>query len=274
MNTILLNEYRCVCGKLLLKGIFFDGELEIKCKKCSKINAIGRIKLAHDDFHYILIVNAKGIIVGGSESAPRILGYSSDEFFGKHIGSINPTFSGDLYKRCIGHSSLLNEKNHFQLDTFHYPKKGKKIPVTVFLKLYKPTIKEEYTLIVVSLRKNGKRNVKKAQRERTFEGNACDFYFDIDKGGIIEYTNKSMNEKLGIIPESVIGKSFYETLFTSSSKAEKNMFPYFSKREEPFRERIKLHVTTGEVTWVEFIFTPNHDEEGRLIGYRVLGCLV
>ena len=39
-----LKEYRCSCGRLLGK---FNGQAEIKCPKCGKMNVIGVEKLAN-----------------------------------------------------------------------------------------------------------------------------------------------------------------------------------------------------------------------------------
>lgn len=39
-----LQEHRCQCGRLLGK---FNGQAEIKCPKCGKMNAIGVEKLAN-----------------------------------------------------------------------------------------------------------------------------------------------------------------------------------------------------------------------------------
>ena len=33
-------DYHCFCGKLLCKGAIFDGEIQIKCKRCGKIQII------------------------------------------------------------------------------------------------------------------------------------------------------------------------------------------------------------------------------------------
>lgn len=33
-------EYHCDCGKLLCKGLIFDGEIQIKCKRCGRIKKI------------------------------------------------------------------------------------------------------------------------------------------------------------------------------------------------------------------------------------------
>ncbi len=35
-----LHNYYCACGKLLCKGEIFDGEIQIKCKRCGKIQKI------------------------------------------------------------------------------------------------------------------------------------------------------------------------------------------------------------------------------------------
>src|ERR1043166_2274236 len=35
-----LQEYKCCCGKLLCKGAIFDGDIQIKCRRCGKIQKI------------------------------------------------------------------------------------------------------------------------------------------------------------------------------------------------------------------------------------------
>jgi phage FluMu protein Com len=32
-----LMEYRCTCGKLLFKSPYFEGAVEIKCRRCGRI---------------------------------------------------------------------------------------------------------------------------------------------------------------------------------------------------------------------------------------------
>lgn len=38
-KTINIINYRCNCGRLLLRGLF-EGQIEIKCPKCKKLNKI------------------------------------------------------------------------------------------------------------------------------------------------------------------------------------------------------------------------------------------
>ena len=41
MSSPLLKEYRCGCGKLLFKGRLFQCVLEIKCRRCGGVVALG-----------------------------------------------------------------------------------------------------------------------------------------------------------------------------------------------------------------------------------------
>lgn len=42
-------DYHCTCGKLLCKGAIFDGEIQIKCKRCGKIQTIEDFDTIPDD---------------------------------------------------------------------------------------------------------------------------------------------------------------------------------------------------------------------------------
>jgi len=45
------HDYHCSCGKLLCKGAIFDGEIQIKCKRCGKIQTIEDLTVLKEDFH-------------------------------------------------------------------------------------------------------------------------------------------------------------------------------------------------------------------------------
>jgi len=38
MDNSCLKEYRCDCGKLLFKGLLGSAVIEIKCRRCGKVN--------------------------------------------------------------------------------------------------------------------------------------------------------------------------------------------------------------------------------------------
>ena len=146
MNSLTLNEYRCRCGKLLLKGLFFNGTLEIKCKRCGEINRIGSTKHLEDDTHYLVIINQQnGLIVNINDIGCRVLGYSKEELVGKHFTLINSDLPERIADKIFGDDSILDSENHFRIDTVHRNKAGEEIPVIANLKLFKPNEKESFS---------------------------------------------------------------------------------------------------------------------------------
>ena len=43
------HDYHCPCGKLLCKGEIFDGEIQMKCKRCGKIQMIEDLAITTND---------------------------------------------------------------------------------------------------------------------------------------------------------------------------------------------------------------------------------
>ena len=277
MNNLFLNEHRCKCGKLLLKGIFFDSTLEIKCKKCGEITRIGNIKLADDATHYLLIINDKGTLVNASDSACRILGYTHEELIGKNFTLINPTIPKEIGKKFFGPESVLNENNYLKLDTFHQTKDGKNIPVTVLLKMYKPNIKDRYVLLSASLSKVESASEKVISPKETldFLNHGCDFWFELDTNGVGEYVSSSVKKIFGFPPEAIIGKNYFDYLPAETRAETKKTFIYYSSLEQPFRivHNSVLDIK-GKVMHSELFFTPKFDDMGKFTGYRVLGWVI
>ncbi|MFA6476085.1 MAG: PAS domain S-box protein [Candidatus Paceibacterota bacterium] len=275
MDTLFLNEHRCKCGKLLLRGVFFDGALEIKCHRCGEINEIGRLKLENDKYQYLLIINDQGIVTNASDSAYRILGYDNHELIGEHFTSINPTMPEEIGQKFFGQDSRLSEDNYYQLDTFHQNHNGEKIPVTIFVKLYLPTNKKRHVLLSVKLRDLDLSSIYSEQEESRFLDKACDFYFDIDKNGKGEYISPSVEKLFGFTQEAILGKNYFSFLPASNVIEARKTFDYFSSRQEPYRVlRDTGFDSRGQRIHNELYFTPKFDDKGDFSGYRVLGWVI
>lgn len=275
MDNLFLNEHRCKCGKLLLKGIFFDSTLEIKCKKCGEINKIGNIKLVNDDSNYLLIINSEGNIVNISDSTCKILGYSSEELIGKNFTLINSTVPKEIGKKFFGTESVLSESNHLKLDTFHQTKSGKKIPVTIFLKSYRPTNKEKYFLVSVKLKNIENYNKIINEDVPLFLESGCDFWFELDKNGVGEYVSQSVEKLFGFIPNAVIGKNYFDYLPTETRAKEKKMFDHYCATEQPYRIQQDWGIDSkGGKVFYELFFTPKFSDSSQFVGYCVLGWII
>jgi len=261
-----------------LKGIFFDGILEIKCKRCGVINTIGTVKLVDDATHYLMIINGNGVVVAASDNACRILGYTSDELIGKHFTEINPSMPKEISKKFIGSLSLLKEDNFFELDTTHQARDGKKIPVTVLIKLYKPTPQcGGYVSLSVTVRNAGVAGADKTSGKNSlkFLDYSCDYYFCMDKDWIAESMSPSVEKLFGFPPEAVIGKNYLDFLPEKIKEKTRRTFKYFSANSKPFRiVNVGGNDAHGKPCMSEQFFTPNFNDAGVFIGYRVLGWVI
>ena len=248
-----------------MKGVLFNGTLEIKCKKCGTINNIGTFEQKEDENHYTLIMNEKGVIINVDKAASNILGYSREELIGKHFTSINHTLPKEIAEKFFGHNSILSEENHFKLDTYHRAKNGKNIFITSCLRLHKINEKERWVLVFAKLKKN------EDNKNKTFLDNTCDFYFDIDKNGLGEYVSPRVEKVLEISQTEIIGKNYFDFILEEKREKEKKIFEYFSSRVEPFRVERNFIAPCGRNIYTELYFTSRFDDYGEFIGYHVLG---
>lgn len=277
MNTLFLNEQRCKCGKLLLKCIVFDGILEIKCKRCRVVSTIGTTKLVDDATHYLLIIDGNGVIIVASDFAYRILGYTPDEFIGKHFTKIDPTMPIEISKKFFGPKSVLCENNHLKFGITHQTKDGKKIPVTVLVQLYKPTVNERYVLISALLEKseNASEKIISSKNALDFLENSCDFCFELDVNGIVEYISPAVEKLFGFHEADFIGKNYLDQFPVEIRAKRRKRFKYFSSKELPYRLIDENENDgMGKRMHNELYFTPRFSEHGVFIGYRVLGWVI
>lgn len=272
MNVLLLDEHRCKCGKLLFKGMLFDGSIEIKCKRCDRLNKIDSIKLPTDNRHYLLLMDSNGKIINASDSGCKILGYSRDELIGKLFTTVDPLMPPETGKRFIGPDSSLNEDNYFQLDTVHQSKDGKIVPITAYLKLYKPTKTDRNVLLLAELKDAPRKNKLQKDEVQKFDEYACDFYFDLDENGMGEYVSPSVKKLFGFAPEAVIGKNYFDYLPMDTREKSKSLYKKFSAEKQPFRITHETGVdNNGNHISNELYFTPKFNDLGKFTGYRVLG---
>lgn len=268
IDAMFLNEYRCECGKLLLKGIFFDARLEIKCKKCGKINKIGLINFSQDNQCYVLIVNDKGLITNVSKSACDILGYECGDLIGKHYISLDSKAPKDIGKRIFGENPILNKDNYFQIETSHKSSKGIDIPVIIFLKLYKVN-KSKYVVLSAKLKNYeefDQNNIIKLSK------GACDFYFDIDKNTIVTCVSPSFEKIFGLSQEEIIGKSYFDFLPEKLRKESKMYFDHFCRLEQPYRrENGRGHFINNKKIYYQAYYAPKFSDVGNFMRYSVVG---
>ena len=98
----ILDDYRCVCGKLLFRGLILTGGIEAKCRFCKKVQTIeGLTGQLSTDTRYVLFLNKKGEVVRTSSTTPNHVGFSLKELRGMHVADfvvmLAPTFYATLW---------------------------------------------------------------------------------------------------------------------------------------------------------------------------------
>lgn len=85
MSPSLLTEFRCSCGKLLLKAFLGCGIAEVKCKRCGLINAWE----STDTESWALVeCDAKERLYNVGGNTLGILGYAPEELLGRNLSEV------------------------------------------------------------------------------------------------------------------------------------------------------------------------------------------
>lgn len=61
MDNSFFKEYRCDCGKLLFKGSLAVAVIEIKCKRCGKVNVFEENLSQRNKSPFELKINEAGL---------------------------------------------------------------------------------------------------------------------------------------------------------------------------------------------------------------------
>ncbi|MDD5098751.1 MAG: hypothetical protein PHP35_00155 [Candidatus Colwellbacteria bacterium] len=93
MEPISLKEYRCVCGKLLFKGLLSASVVEIKCKRCARIMVFKDAEPPSTPASFTLTINQEGVIIDACRGAEVVLCYSRKELIGMPVSAVCPAIN-------------------------------------------------------------------------------------------------------------------------------------------------------------------------------------
>ena len=272
MIRLSQNEHRCVCGKLLFKGIIISGIMEIKCKNCGTMNRMGKMKIDESGQGYLLIINDKGLILDMSESACSVLGYTYEELVKKHYKIISSDVPNDACCKLLDSKECLSEDNHFQINSLHKTKDNIDIPVIVFFKIYTADNAEKVISLSVKF-KNKIEYIDKIDKDKT--NNDCDFDFELDRNGVLTYINPSFIRLFKLKEELSLGINLSNDFPNIINEEHRKLFDSHVISELPYRVlNNKFVFDNGDVILYDLYFTPNFNDFGNFLGYRALGWLI
>lgn len=115
---------------MLLRGFIFIGEVEVKCRACKQTTTITGVNgNLSNDHRYILVTELDGVVIRGTSSAQKILGYTSEALVGMHAHDLlgfTPAHYAFLIKKLEK-----NPMNGFVFQSNEMAKNKKPFPVQV-----------------------------------------------------------------------------------------------------------------------------------------------
>jgi len=261
MDSWTSREHRCVCGKLIFKGLILEGAVEFKCRYCGRISVVEGI-LNRQEF-YTIILNKDCQIINISESAIRLLGYPRDNLIGRGIETIE-TIDTDtcrkIFEKIKTVKSILLKTN--------YKKYSKElIPVNTKVIFFKQR-EREYALIIFNLIKN-----ESAKRKESSDYGDITAHLDVFGNiNFIEMTEGAIN-LFKYKKEEILQRSVFD--FFSEKDKEKKIknFQQAVIEEKSLRVNNTLINKDGEKISVSSYLIPYYDNFGIFCGFESTGWI-
>ena len=110
----LLNDYRCMCGKLLFRGLILSGAIEVKCRNCKHITSVdGIVGSFLNDDRYILLTARDGRIEKTSITAATKLGYTTAQLTALHLHDVLMVDADKFYASLLSILSATHATTQF-----------------------------------------------------------------------------------------------------------------------------------------------------------------
>lgn len=130
-------EWRCDCGRLLFKGEFMVGIIEVKCPRCKNIvylQEYNAFTAGKDSF--MVLLDPSGIIMSATAGVRGLLGFTPEEIIGSNINEGDTPEIKEVTLFWMDKVFEISEtRNPYLISvTKLFNKEGKKIPFAFFAK--------------------------------------------------------------------------------------------------------------------------------------------
>jgi phage FluMu protein Com len=236
---IPLTEYRCTCGKMLFKGVLLSSWVEIKCKRCSSLLVFGVESSFEEIEQYSVLVDEEGKIVEVSPAALTTLSYSREEIVGMPIVEFDK--NADQLQLSRDGATILTRKHI------------KRIGSTNNQRIHLYEIRTQPTILL--------RDAPSHQELKVHTQTA-----EVDRIGKYTYISMELSSLLQIDPESLIGKSIFDSLSPPVGALYSQWFSELLPAHCPYSiESVKVGDSLKKIT-----FVPMYSDIALLYGYTVI----
>ncbi|HRV76258.1 MAG: PAS domain-containing protein [Candidatus Nomurabacteria bacterium] len=267
------NEWRCECGKLLFKGAFLAGLIEVKCSRCKRMVYLQQFNAyTADNPSFMTTMSQEGTILTVSQGLFDALGYAQEEVTGKSfLDFLNPK----LHLTALFWIESIAENKHTNnpYSSLIVPLLTKEDEEKIFSVLIRPAHlggKDIYIVLAEAGKEAADSQEQKvlskiAQKDRKRREN-WDFIID-DEGTILEVSGKS---DFGYKKEDLIGNSLIKTLEINDKKLSNQL-----KIQESYVFTTKLKSKDDKQKEYKACFTPDFivepgDKQGFIVAFRPL----
>jgi len=250
-----INEWRCECGKLLFKGAFLAGLLEVKCSRCKRMVYLQQFNsYTAQRQSFMATLSSEGTILTVSRGIEDILGYQQEALIGKNfIEYINPNLHTIIGFWLEGIELKKNDKNPYA--SLVLPLIAKDSKETIFSLLIRSTHLGGQDIYIViaeaglsSADAHDKKVLSKLAQKSRKQRESWDFIIN-SKGQVIDSSGKS---SLGFEKDELLGKSFSGLLQSPSKSLASSL-----KEQKGFILPLNLKTRSADYKEYKVCFTPD-----------------
>lgn len=278
METTILKDYRCDCGKLLLRGMLLTCQIEIKCKRCGMIKVLnGILENSRAPGRYALLLDRSGRIAQSDSAASTALSYSQSELLARNIYHLDPLLRPSIYKKLW--DTTRSEHDSFALETVQRKKDGSILSVKIRLRFL--SMKgEKYALMNVDTSHTLHKEMPSDSQTESTTHFQDQFSAEINTQGILTYvygivthlcgiTNLSETKNfLGYTPSEMLGKPITDFLSTEQKEFYIKELAKHSALRQPFQiPQITAQHKQGHPVQFKSHFTPRLSDNDLFKGY-------
>ena len=239
------SEWRCDCGKLLFKGVFLIGVIEVKCTRCKRIVYLQECEsFTTSEPSFMLILSTTGEILSASDGVRDTLGYPPEECTGnnmqQYVTRNTKVVMGFWLKKIEKLAMNSNPHLFFPLKIRH--KDGSWVAFTIFAQCIGHQDKQFIFAVAEkggeALRRYEARLKQDKITDQHKQYTAWDFAIDL-QGNVIEC---SPLNSFGIKPSLALKKTIFELFGAQSDFGKHEVIARLEAGENLLR---KITVTTG-----------------------------
>lgn len=263
-------EYRCTCESLLFKGFVVGSLVEIKCRRCGKLNVFGEVFSAGESKYFVVVYSETGAILECSTTACTVLGYSKEELLSLTAFDVGVGTTPERYK-MTWEAARSAKFSPIVADARLYTKTGSIVEARVKF-VFSTTGKHPHATVIGEVVREWDTDEKGAVLLISDSIQIEDLVAQINQDGYFVYASEKFLKMVDYTIEELINLNLFENL--SFKKNKEKMIHDIScliKQHKPFYIPDNGFVSkNGEKKYIDIHYVPVFSDANRFKGYKLI----